>query len=210
MTFFVPFANYLYNLTDYFALSLSLLGEAAHEKSVLQFSCISVDEGSVDTGPTRLLLKYKFVDTRSTATTENDVLRIPAFSTARVSKLCVAVGWCRLIPVSHESFFTYKIQFRNDRCRLPRTNYRLLHNKLCIVDFAHGDKNISFEPARFFAYLCSHPPDQWGIVECSKTNQRLLMGDITRSDVPSGKFTGLPCFFALSSLQMLFQEQQLA
>ena len=90
------------------SLSLSFLGKPAHEKSVLQFSCISVDEGSVDTGPTRLLLKYKFVDTRSTATTENDVLRIPAFSTARVSKLCVVVGWCRLIPVSHESFIHIK------------------------------------------------------------------------------------------------------
>ena len=96
----------------------------------------------------------------------------------------------------------YKIQFRNDRCRLPRTNYRLLRNKLCIVDFTHGDKNISFEPARFFAYLCSHPPDQWGIVECSESNQRLLMGDITRSDVPSGKVTGLLCFIALYSLQI--------
>ena len=96
----------------------------------------------------------------------------------------------------------YKIQFRNDRCRLPRTNYRLLRNKLCIVDFTHGDKNISFEPARFFAYLCSHPPDQWGIVGCSENNQRLLMGDITRSDVPSGKCTGLLCFIALYILQI--------
>ena len=61
-------------------------GEPACEKSVLQLPRISLDEGSVDNRPTRLLLKYKFVDTRSTATPENDVLRISAFSTARVSK----------------------------------------------------------------------------------------------------------------------------
>ena len=33
MTFFVPFANYLYNLTDYFALSLSFFQEKLHMRS---------------------------------------------------------------------------------------------------------------------------------------------------------------------------------
>ena len=75
-------------------------------------------------------------------------------------------------------------------CRHPRTNYRLLHDTLQVCNFSHADKPISFDAGHFFGYLCSNLPDGWGIVECSKSNQRLLMGDIVREDVPTGEIIG--------------------
>lgn len=81
-------------------------------------------------------------------------------------------------------------------CRHPRTNYRLLHDTLQVCNFSHADKPISFDAGHFFGYLCSNLPDGWGIVECSKSNQRLLMGDIVREDVPTGEIIGaVPLYF---------------
>ena len=83
-------------------------------------------------------------------------------------------------------------------CRHPRTNYRLLHDTLQVCNFSHADKPISFDAGHFFGYLCSNLPEGWGIIECSKSNQRLLVGDIVREDVPTGEIIGATLFLSLS------------
>ena len=88
-------------------------------------------------------------------------------------------------------------------CRLPRTNYRLLHDKLQVGNFSHGGNPISFDAGHFFGYLCSHLPDRWGIIECSKNNQRLLMGDIMREDVPNGELSAFFTSTFIKSTQHL-------